>query len=954
MTVNPENTDGFVSRHIGPRDDDIAQMLSTLEEESLEGLVKKVVPESIYNDKPLSIQPGCPEHIALAELREIADQNIVLTSMIGQGYYDCIVPEVIRRNVLESPSWYTAYTPYQPEIAQGRLEVLFNFQTMITELTAMDIANASLLDESTAAAEAMSMCHRALRGKRNTFRVAGNCHPQTIDVINTRAEPLGITVEVVAENAIGNPGDDVFAVLIQYPGTDGTVEDFTSQVESIHEKGALAIFAADLLALCLLKPPGQQGADVVIGSAQRFGVPMGFGGPHAAYMATTEKLKRGIPGRLIGQSVDSAGNPAYRLALQTREQHIRREKATSNICTAQALLAIMATLYACYHGTEGLRSIARRVQSLTSRLSGVLTDGGLNVLTVNAFDTLRIECDVADTIDAGVKEGINFRRFDESSICLSLDETTTEADVVNVASILCRKSIQALPDAPTDVPATQSKLLRTDNFLSQACFHRYHSETEMMRYLRRLADCDIALDRSMIPLGSCTMKLNAAAEMVPVSWPEFADMHPFVPDSQSTGYRKMIGQLESMLCACTGYDAVSLQPNAGSQGEYAGLLAISRYHRSRGDGERDICLIPSSAHGTNPASAQMAGLKVVVVACDSEGNVDLVDLQEKLAKHDGAVAAIMITYPSTHGVFEAQVREVCEKVHEAGGQVYIDGANLNAMVGVAEPGKFGGDVSHLNLHKTFCIPHGGGGPGVGPIAVGKHLESFLPGHRHLPGQSHRGDATAAVSAAPWGSAMILPITWMYIRMMGSTGLERATQTAILNANYIARRLSDSYPILYQSQNGFVAHECILDTRALKDNAGISVDDIAKRLMDYGFHAPTMSFPVPGTFMIEPTESESKEEIDRFIAAMLSIRKEIARIESGEYSADDNPLVNAPHTAEILLSDSWDHPYTRSVAAYPAGKLEPAAKYWPPVGRVDNVYGDKNLICSCPPLSAYDN
>ena len=938
-----DNEASFADRHIGPGTSDVERMLSDIGESSLDDFVRKVVPDTIYKAESLALKPGCSEQEALSELRQLADQNTVLISMIGQGYYNCYLPEVIRRNVMESPSWYTAYTPYQPEIAQGRLEVLFNFQTMITELTAMDIANASLLDEGTAAAEAMAMCHRVLRGKRNILKVSCNCHPQTIDVVKTRAEPLGIVVDVCDDSDMQSVDEDVFAILLQYPGTDGSVSDYSAEVESAHQAGALAIFAADLLALTLLKPPGQMGADIVIGSAQRFGIPMGFGGPHAGFMATTDKHKRSMPGRLIGQSVDTAGRAAYRLALQTREQHIRREKATSNICTAQALLAILATLYACYHGPEGLRAIALRVQSLTSRLAALLSLNGIEMLSNGGFDTLRVACDVDDVMAKSVAIGINLRAFDEHSIGLSLDETSTESDVLSIASILCGKPLSDLPPASE----LQTKAaLRTDQFLTQPCFHRYRSETEMMRYLRRLADCDIALDRAMIPLGSCTMKLNAAAEMAPVSWPEFSNLHPFVPRDQSVGYRKMIAEVEDMLCACTGYDAISLQPNAGSQGEYAGLLAISRYHLSRGDTDRNVCLIPSSAHGTNPASAQMAGMSVVVVGCDTSGNIDMVDLQEKLDKFEGKVAAIMITYPSTHGVFEAEVRDVCKRVHDAGGQVYIDGANLNAMVGIAEPGQFGGDVSHLNLHKTFCIPHGGGGPGIGPVGVGKHLEPFLPGHREW------GDATIAVSSAPWGSAMILPITWMYIRMMGAAGLERATKTAILNANYLAKRLSTSYPVLYRSSNGFVAHECILDTRPLKDEVGITVDDIAKRLMDYGFHAPTMSFPVPGTLMIEPTESESLEEMDRFIDAMLSIRAEISAVESGQYTREDNPLVHAPHTAEVLLQDDWDHTYSRQVAAYPTGDLAPAAKYWPPVGRIDNVYGDKNLICSCPPLSDY--
>lgn len=940
------HNDDFARRHIGPRDADVVAMLDVIGEQSLDELIAKVVPESILNLDALELQGGISEQQALAELQAIAAENVVHTSMIGQGYHDCYLPEVIRRNVLESPSWYTAYTPYQPEIAQGRLEVLFNFQTLITELTGMAIANASLLDEGTAAAEAMTLCHRSLRGKRNTFLVSEHCHPQTIDIIKTRAAPLGIVVTEMDDVLITSPSEDVFGVLLQYPGTEGSVHDYSAAARSIHEGGAMVVFAADILALTLLTPPGEFGADVVVGSAQRFGVPMGFGGPHAAFMATSDAHKRSMPGRLIGESIDVHGNSAYRLALQTREQHIRREKATSNICTAQALLAILATLYACYHGPAGLRQIALRTHKLTSQLAALLAAQGVKVHNATWFDTLHIDCDSKDAIAKAAKAGINLRCFDQSSVVVALDETTSQSDILTVASILCKQTLESLPEVEPHI-GLPAGLLRSDGYLSQACFHRYHSETEMMRYLRHLADKDIALDRAMIPLGSCTMKLNAAAEMAPVSWPEFTRIHPFAPPEQTVGYRKMITQLEQMLCACTGYDAMSLQPNAGSQGEYAGLLAIKQYHEHNSGQIRDVCLIPSSAHGTNPASAQMAGMKVVVVACDEKGNVDLNDLQAKIDKHVEHLAAIMITYPSTHGVFEAEVKEVCKRVHDAGGQVYIDGANLNAMVGVAEPGQFGGDVSHLNLHKTFCIPHGGGGPGVGPIGVGKHLEPFLPSHREW------GDASNTVSSAPWGSALILPITWMYIRMMGAAGLLQATRTAILNANYMAKRLSAAYPVLYRGDNGFVAHECILDTRVIKDETGITVDDIAKRLIDFGFHAPTMSFPVPGTLMIEPTESESKEEIDRFIDAMLTIRHEIDLVGQGEYSSTDNPLVNAPHTASSLLQDDWSHPYTRQQAAYPAADSNRQNKYWPPVGRIDNVYGDKNLICSCPPLSSYE-
>ena len=935
----------FVSRHIGPSEHDITQMLAALGEPSLEALIGNVVPGAILKSDALTLESGVDEHEALAELAHLASENTVMTSMIGQGYSDCYLPEVIKRNVLESPGWYTAYTPYQPEIAQGRLEVLFNFQTLITELTGMSIANASLLDESTAAAEAMSLCHRALRGQRDVLRVSDRVHPQTIDVLRTRAEPLSIDVLVCDDDALSTDLEACFAVLVQYPGTTGDIIDYQSLGAAAREHGAMMIFAADLLALTLLATPASMGADVVVGSAQRFGVPMGFGGPHAAFMATTDKHKRSLPGRLIGQSIDAAGRPAYRLALQTREQHIRREKATSNICTAQALLAIIATLYACYHGPTGLRRIARRVNTLCARLQATLQEQGVTVLTGVSFDTLAITCDAKRVIADAVNEGINLRYIDDDTVGIAVDEVTTERDLLQVVSLVSGQPTEVLSEATISIP---DSLLRKDQYMTQRCFHDYHSETEMMRYLRKLSDRDIALDRAMIPLGSCTMKLNAAAEMAPVSWPAFARIHPFAPSDQTRGYQRMITQLESMLCACTGYDAMSLQPNAGSQGEYAGLLAIKRYHESRGQSERHVCLIPASAHGTNPASAQMAGMTVVVVKCDDAGNVDIDDLQSKLDQHADNVAAIMITYPSTHGVFEAQVRDICQRVHDAGGQVYIDGANLNAMVGVAEPGKFGGDVSHLNLHKTFCIPHGGGGPGVGPIGVGEHLAEFVPGHREW------GNATGAVSAAPWGSALILPITWMYIRMMGAEGLKRATEVAILNANYIARRLSSAYPILYRGDHGYIAHECIIDTRPLKDETGVTVDDIAKRLIDYGFHAPTMSFPVPGTLMIEPTESESLTEIERFIDAMLSIKAEIDAIRDGSVKLEDSVLVHAPHTASVLLADDWSGAYSREHAAFPTEQQRDGNKYWPPVGRIDNVHGDKNLICSCPPLSSYES
>jgi len=936
----------FVRRHIGPSNADQKTMLKSLGLADMQALIQEVVPDNILNNDRLAIDAGLNEADALEELAAIAAKNVVNKSLLGQGYYGCHMPAVIKRNVFENPSWYTAYTPYQPEIAQGRLEVLFNFQTLITELTALPMANASLLDEATAAAEAMALAHRSFRGKRSTLLVASDCFAQTIDVIKTRAEPLGIKVvtavaaELVA--VIDNEGEDVFGVLIQYPGTRGDLGSPAAIASRVKEAGALVIAAADLLALTLLPPPGEWGADIAIGSAQRFGVPMGFGGPHAAYMATTDKHKRNLPGRLVGQSITTSGEPAYRLALQTREQHIRREKATSNICTAQALLAIIATLYACYHGPHGLQQIAMQVRNRVDQLVANLKKNSLNVEQEDWFDTVSVKVKNADAVlKAGYAAGFNFRKENDNTVVLSFDETTSVNDVAVVAGILTGKTIAIdnLADA-----ADRNTTDREATYLSQACFNDYHSETEMMRYLRKLANKDLALDTAMIPLGSCTMKLNAASEMAPVSWPEFTNIHPFVPADQSTGYREMIADLERMLCACTGYDGLSLQPNAGSQGEYSGLLAIKGYHESRGEGHRDVCLIPSSAHGTNPATAQMAGYKVVVTACDDQGNVDIDDLQTKLDKHQGNVAAIMITYPSTHGVFEARVTEVCERVHKAGGQVYIDGANLNAMVGTAQPGKFGGDVSHLNLHKTFCIPHGGGGPGVGPIGVGEHLKPFLPGHFEL------GNAKGAVSAAPWGSAMILPITWMYIRMMGAEGLRSATEVAVLSANYMAERLSSVYPILYRGEKGRVAHECIVDTRAMKDEMGISVDDIAKRLMDYGFHAPTMSFPVPGTLMIEPTESEPLAELDRFCDALLAIHAEAVKVKEGQWPADDNPLVNAPHTASSVISDEWSHAYTRQLGAYPAGQKDD--KYWPAVARIDNVYGDKHLVCSCPPLSDY--
>jgi len=917
-------------------------MLTTLGFNSLDELTDAVVPTSIADNTPLDLAIAVSEEQALAELAAIAKQNKVLKSLIGQGYYPTHTPKVIQRNVLENPAWYTAYTPYQPEISQGRLEVLFYFQTMVTELTGMDIANASLLDEGTAAGEALTLAHRALKAKRNRCLVSRNCHPQTLEILRTRATPLGIELVEFDETETVADWDDVFAVLVQYPDTYGTVTQLTELCSNAHAAGALTIMASDLLALTLLKSPGELGADIVIGNSQRFGVPIGFGGPHAGFFAVKEKYKRSMPGRLVGQSIDVHGNPAYRLALQTREQHIRREKATSNICTAQALLAIMATLYACYHGPQRLRAIATQVNRLALTLAAQLNKRGFAVQT-SIFDTVTIATDDATAITAkAVQQGYNLNLRSDSLLSISIDETCDLTDIV--AILHCFGDSDAEPEL---ADALDEQLLRDDNYMTQAVFHQYHSETEMMRYLRRLSEKDIALDRAMIPLGSCTMKLNAAAEMTPVSWPEFSQIHPFAPRDQTQGYQAMTSQLEQMLCACTGYDAISLQPNAGSQGEYAGLLAIKAFHEANDDAERDICLIPSSAHGTNPASAQMANMRVVVVKCDEKGNVDLADLNDKIAQYPNRIAAIMITYPSTHGVFEEEVTEVCAAVHEAGGQVYIDGANLNALVGVAQSGKFGGDVSHLNLHKTFCIPHGGGGPGVGPVAVSRHLEPFLPKDSH---NSER--IGALISAAPFGSASILPISWMYIRMMGAEGLRKATQTAILSANYVAHKLRQNYPILFTGDTGLVAHECIIDTRPMKEH-GVTVDDIAKRLIDYGFHAPTMSFPVPGTLMIEPTESESLAELDRFCRAMDGIYQEYLQIKNGEVEMANSLLSNAPHTMQFLLNDELDVPYSRTTASQPDALHDYSVKYWSPVGRIDNVYGDKNLVCSCPSMDAYE-
>jgi glycine dehydrogenase len=942
-----EDHAAFERRHIGPDADDEAQMLALLGFASRATLMDAVVPKSIRRKSGMGIGAPRTEGEALSALRRIAEKNEVFRSFIGQGYYETHTPGVILRNVFQNPAWYTAYTPYQPEISQGRLEALLNFQTMVADLTGMAIANASMLDEATAAAEAMTMSLRASKTSSRVFAVADDVLPQTIDVLRTRAQPLGIEIRVLPATQLAGHG--AFGALVQYPGAEGDVRDFEALATQLHAEGAHLIAAADLLAMTLLKPPGDWGADIAVGSAQRFGVPMGFGGPHAGYLATRDELKRTMPGRLVGATLDAQGGTAYRLALQTREQHIRREKATSNICTAQVLLAVMASMYAVYHGPEGLQRIARRVNRLAAILKAGLARLGFASKQDTIFDTFTVDASGhAAAIVARSREAkMNFRIVDERCLGISLDETTTRADVEAIWGVFAGKpagfTVADLEATPEPLPA---KLARSSRYLTHPVFNRYRSETEMLRYLRGLADKDVALDRSMIPLGSCTMKLNATSEMIPVSWREFAHIHPFSPLEQWEGYREVIESLESRLAKATGYAAVSIQPNAGSQGEYAGLLIIQAWHESRGQSHRNVCLIPSSAHGTNPASAQMAGMKVVVVGCDDSGNVDLADLRAKAEQHANDLAALMVTYPSTHGVFEESIVAVCDIVHRHGGQVYIDGANMNAMVGLCAPGQFGGDVSHLNLHKTFCIPHGGGGPGVGPVAVAQHLVPFLPGHRYL---ERPRPAIGAVSAAPFGSASILPISWMYIEMMGDAGLTAASEVAILNANYIARRLAPHYPVLYSGPGGLVAHECILDLRPLKDSSGIQVEDVAKRLIDYGFHAPTMSFPVAGTLMVEPTESESKAELDRFCDAMIAIRDEIRAVEQGTMDREDNPLKNAPHTAAVVSADEWHHKYSRQAAAYPVAGLR-SNKYWCPVGRADNVYGDRNLFCSCVPLA----
>ncbi|MGN9811739.1 aminomethyl-transferring glycine dehydrogenase [Micromonospora sp. BQ11] len=937
--------DQFAARHIGPDPAQERRMLEAVGYGSIDELMDAAIPEVIRWHGTLDLPEPATEQEALAELRALAGRNTVAVSMIGLGYHGTHTPAVIRRNVLENPAWYTAYTPYQPEISQGRLEALLNFQTMVTDLTGLATANASMLDEGTAAAEAMTLARRASKVKSPVYVVDADTLPQTIAVITSRAEPLGIDVRVLDVEHDDLPAE-FFGLHLQYPGASGAVRDHAALVQAAHGVGALVTVAADLLALTLLRPPGEIGVDIAAGTTQRFGVPMGFGGPHAGYLAVRAGLERMLPGRLVGVSRDADGLPAYRLALQTREQHIRREKATSNICTAQVLLAVMAGMYAVYHGPDGLREIARRTHDMAALLGDALRAGGVEVADVAFFDTVTavVPGRAAAVVAAAAERGVNLRLVDADRVGISCDETTTRAHLDGVCAAF---GVPAPQGEPTG--ALPQALARTSDFLTHPVFRTHHSETAMLRYLRRLSDFDYALDRGMIPLGSCTMKLNATTEMEPVSWAEFAHVHPFAPEEQTAGYRELIAQLEGWLAEVTGYDAVSVQPNAGSQGELAGLLAIRSWHASRGEAHRDVCLIPSSAHGTNAASAVMAGMRVVVVGCDDDGNVDLVDLDAKIDKHRDALAAIMVTYPSTHGVYETGIASLCAKVHDAGGQVYVDGANLNALVGFAKPGKFGADVSHLNLHKTFCIPHGGGGPGVGPVAVRAHLAPFLPGDP----QAAHDDDRPAISAARYGSAGILPIPWAYLRMMGAQGLTRATGVAVLAANYVAARLRQHFPVLYAGNKGLVAHECILDLRPLTKATGVTVDDVAKRLIDYGFHAPTMSFPVAGTLMVEPTESEDVAELDRFCDAMIAIRAEIDKVGSGEWPAGDNPLANAPHTAAMVSGDEWPHAYPRSVGAYPAG-VDRAGKYWPPVRRIDGAYGDRNLVCSCPSPEAYES
>jgi glycine dehydrogenase len=940
MSYTPSDYDPYDfanRRHIGPSPDEMDAMLEALGAESLEALIDAVVPPAIRQDAPLDFGAALSERAMIERMRAVAGRNRVLTSLIGMGYHGTITPPAIQRNILENPAWYTAYTPYQPEISQGRLEALLNYQTMICDLTGLEIANASLLDEATAAAESMAMARRVAKSKAGAFFVDEGCHPQTISVLKTRAEPLGIALVIGAPETL--QAEAVFGAIFQYPGTHGALRDFTPQIDALHDAKAVAVVAADPMALCLLKEPGAMGADIAVGSTQRFGVPMGYGGPHAAYMACRDAFKRAMPGRIVGISVDVHGDTAYRLSLQTREQHIRREKATSNVCTAQALLAVVAGFYAVFHGPKGLRAIAERIHAKAARLAAGLEQAGFTVAPEAFFDTITVDVGLLQrgVLQAARREGVNLRRVGKTRVGITVDEATRED---TIAAVWRAFGIDGFDGpAPHRLP---EPLLRTTPYLQHDVFHMNRAETEMVRYMRRLADRDLALDRAMIPLGSCTMKLNAAAEMAPMSWPEFADLHPYAPADQARGYEELIGDLNAKLCAITGYDAISMQPNSGAQGEYAGLLTIRRWQIARGQGQRDVCLIPVNAHGTNPASAHMVGWEVVPVACDAQGSIDVEDFRAKAAAHADRLAACMITYPSTHGVFEETVKEICAITHDHGGQVYIDGANLNAMVGLSRPGDLGGDVTHLNLHKTFCIPHGGGGPCMGPIGVKAHLVPHLPGHP-LTGEG-------AVSAAPYGSPSILPISWGYTLMMGGAGLTQATRVAILNANYIARRLQDAYPVLYRGADGYVAHECILDTRVFEKSAGITVEDIAKRLMDCGFHAPTMSWPVAGTLMIEPTESETKAELDRFCDAMLAIREEIRDIEEGRADRMNNPLKHAPHTMADLAKD-WDRPYSREQGCFPPGAFR-VDKYWPPVGRVDNVYGDRNLVCTCPPMSDY--
>lgn len=960
MRISIDQKSGFPARHIGPNKDDLTVMLKRIGINSLDSLIDQTIPASIRLKEPLNLPSAKTEHRFLKDLRTLASQNMVYTSYIGMGYNDTLTPAVIQRNILENPGWYTAYTPYQAEIAQGRLEMLVNFQTMIIDLTGMELANASLLDEATAAAEAMSMMHALRRGTKkdaDVFFVSDWCHPQTIEVLKTRAEPIGIRIETGDHNQLDKSRDDLFGVLVQYPASDGAIQDYSGFIEELHENGCLAAVAADLLSLLLLKPPGEMGADVVVGSSQRFGIPMGYGGPHAAYFATRESFKRQVPGRIIGVTIDANGNTAYRMALQTREQHIRREKATSNICTAQVLLAVMAAAYAIYHGPDGLRNIAERVHGLTRVVADKLSELGLSPVHAYFFDTLKFKTTgfTEKIRSEALKRHINLRFYEDDYVGISMDEAKDRDDIRDLLEVFAAATGKQVTlddlDHNIDINWPES-LLRHSPYLTHETFRKYHSEHEMLRYLKRLENKDISLVHSMIPLGSCTMKLNATTEMIPVTWPEFANLHPFAPLNQAKGYHRLFMDLKNWLSAITGFDSVSLQPNSGAQGEFTGLMVIRAYHRNRGENQRNVALIPSSAHGTNPASAVMAGMEVVVVQCDEYGNIDVDDLEQKAGKYADRLSALMVTYPSTHGVFEPDIRKVCDIVHQNGGLVYMDGANMNAQVGLTTPAQIGADVCHLNLHKTFCIPHGGGGPGMGPIAAAKHLTPFLPQHPVLH-DDRSGIGIKPVSAAPWGSAGILVISYAYIALMGSSGLTDASKYAILNTNYILSRLKEFYPVLYTGVQGYCAHEMIIDLRPVKQSSGIDVADVAKRLMDFGFHAPTVSFPVPGTIMIEPTESESLDELDRFCDAMIAIRREIQEIEDGLADAENNVLHNAPHTASAIASDKWDHPYSREKAAYPLPWVRDA-KFWTSVSRVDEAYGDRNLLCTCPPLENYQN